>query len=394
MSNKARLLEETAGYFRERFGRGPELTVAAPGRANLIGEHTDYNDGHVLPVAIDRYIVAAAANRADGRFRLYAADFDEYFEFEKGGLPAQRPVWSAYVGGVIAELRRDGFEVGGKDIAIHGDVPPGSGLSSSAALEISTATAVERLEGLEIEDGRMVNICRRADHNYVGIKSGPMDQFASRACRAGHAGLLDCRALAMTHHPLPQGIDFFSIYSGIPRALVTSEYNERQESCQEAVRILAAENPGVKALRDATLELVGALKEKLGGRIFRRARHVVAEQGRVFALIEAFGRNDLSAIGDILLAGHISLIRDYEVSLPVLDEMITWLYARPGAVGARLTGAGFGGSLVFLAMEGELDAEELTGALAAEFGSGTPELPEVWKLKTVDGARYQPGAGA
>ncbi len=394
MGNRERLLEETAGYFRERFAGEAELTVAAPGRANLIGEHTDYNDGHVLPVAIDRYIVAAAADRADRRFRLYAADLDEYFEFESGELPEKRPVWVSYVGGVIVEMRRAGFEVGGKEIAIHGDVPPGSGLSSSAALEISTATAMERLEGLEIEDGRMVNICRRADHNYVGIKSGPMDQFASRACRAGHAGLLDCRVLEMTHHPLPEGIDFFSIYSGIPRALVTSEYNERQESCQEAVRILAAANPEVGALRDATPEMVGALKEKLGERIYRRARHVVTEQQRVFALIEAFGKGDRVAVGDILLAGHRSLSEDYEVSLPVLDEMIGWLYARPGAVGARLTGAGFGGSLVFLAREGELDAEELTRALAAEFGGGTPEPPEVWKLKTVDGARYQPGAGA
>jgi galactokinase len=386
MAGPEKLFTETDELFRRRFGHAPDLAVAAPGRSNLIGEHTDYNDGHVLPIAIDRFIVAAASNRGDSRFKLFAADMDEYFEFEGSELPEDRPLWVSYVGGVIFELMRDGFTVSGKEMVIRGDVPIGSGLSSSAALEVSTATAIERLEGMEIEDGRMVAICRRADHHFVGVKCGPMDQFASRACRAGYAGLLDCRTLEMTHHPLPGGIDYFSIYSGIPRALVTSEYNERQSSCQEAVRVIAESYPEVKALRDATPEMVEERRSALGERVYRRARHVVSEQKRVFELIEAMAKGKLARIGEVLLAGHRSLSEDYEVSLPLLDEMIDWLCSRRGAIGARLTGAGFGGSMIFLAGKGEIDPEELSSGFVSEFVGRTKEEPTVWLLATVDGA--------
>jgi galactokinase len=390
VSGPETLIAEAVDFFRDRFGMEPALAAAAPGRSNLIGEHTDYNEGHVLPIAIDRYIVAAVSNRTDSRFRLFAADLDDYFEFDGLKLPEGRPLWVSYVGGVIVEMMRDGISVSGKDMVIHGDVPIGSGLSSSAALEVSTATAVERLEGLELTDGRMVNICRRADHRFVGVKCGPMDQFASRACRAGHAGLLDCRTLEMEHHPLTAGIDYFSIFSGIPRALVASEYNERQASCEEAVKVIAEGHPEVKALRDATPGMVEERRKALGERVYRRARHVVGEQERVFELIAAMQRGDLRCIGEVLLAGHRSLSEDYEVSLPVLDEMIDWLYGRSGAIGARLTGAGFGGSMIFLAEAGRLDPEELSAAFADGFRAKVKDAPAVWLLASVDGARFQP----
>ena len=382
------LLEAARAVFAKQFGRSAEAAVAAPGRANLIGEHTDYNDGHVLPIAIDRFTVAAAAHRNDTRVRVYSENLHEAFECDLDAIPADRPGWASYIIGVLAEMRAAGHRIGGKDIAVFGNVPMGSGLSSSAALEISVATAVERLEGLHLADADMVAICRRADHHFVGIQSGPMDQFASRACRAGHAGLLDCRSLEMTHYPLPGHYLFLSVYSGIPRALANSEYNERLESCRKAVALLQQHHPDVRALRDASPELLEQVRGDMDDRIYRRARHVITEQQRVFALIEAMQQDDAARIGEILKAGHDSLSRDYEVSLPILDEMIDWLYRQPGIIGARLTGAGFGGSLITVAERDRVDAERVQQEFLAAFGDRTPEPPQLWPLITVDGAKY------
>jgi len=211
MTDKMELVGGAADAFRRQFTREPELIVVAPGRANLIGEHTDYNEGHCLPVAINLYMAVAAAGRTDRVFRLHTANLDESFDYEADRLPEERPTWVSYMMGVIAELERDGFEFSGKDIAVFGNVPIGSGLSSSAALEVATATAIERLEGLEADDVQIVNACRRADHNFVGINSGPLDQFSSRVCKAGYAGLLDCRALTLENKKLPDGIEFLSV---------------------------------------------------------------------------------------------------------------------------------------------------------------------------------------
>lgn len=390
MSDKKMLLEKTVSAFKKHFGRDPEIAVAAPGRSNIIGEHTDYNDGHVLPIAIDRYTIAVAANRDDRRFGLYTENLKKNFLFDADNIPEDRPRWVSYILGVVAELEKDGFHLRGKDIAVYTNVPIGSGLSSSAALEISVATAIERLEKLEAGNAQIVNACRRADHNYVGVNSGPMDQFASRACKAGHVSLLDCRSLEMTHHPLPEGIEFLSIYSGIPRSLATSEYNERQASCNKAVEILSKTDPKVKALRDAGMELVESCRQEMGDMVYRRAKHVVTEQKRVFDIIKAFAENDHQGIGDTLLAGHKSLAEDYEVSLPVMDKMVEWLMGNSGVIGARITGAGFGGSMICLVNANEVDVDSLSARFVEEFKSKTPETPELWKLTSVDGARYQP----
>jgi len=377
-------------HFTQKYGRKPESTVAAPGRTNLIGEHTDYNEGHVLPVAIDRFLVASLAQRRDRNYRLHSENLGESFEYSADALPNQRPRWVSYIMGVAAELEREGFTMLGKDILVYGDIPLGSGLSSSAALEVAVATGLERLEGLRLSDDLLVQVCRRADHNFVGINSGPMDQFASRACHAGHAGLLDCRSLILTDIPLPADLEFISIYSGIPRSLAESEYNERQSSCQKALTVLRRDYPEIRALRDASVEQVESRKAGLGERAFRRARHVVTEQSRVFAMVHAFGAYDLEGVGRLLMEGHESLSRDYEVSLPVLDQMVDWLCGRAGVVGARLTGAGFGGSLVCVVKAGALEAGSLSEEFNGKFAGLTPEPPEVWQLTSVDGAKYQP----
>ncbi len=390
-SRLQQLVKKTEALFSGHFGRAPEVVAAAPGRANLIGEHTDYNDGHVLPIAIDRYIAAAIGGLPGRRFHLRTANLEESFEFDLDQIPEERPHWAAYMLGIIAELENGGQRIGGKQILVFGDLPIGSGLSSSAALEVSVATALERLEGLQLSDAQLVNACRRADRNYVGIHSGPMDQFASRACREGHAGLLDCRTLELTHHRLPEGMEFLSIYSGIPRKLAGSVYNERQGACMRAVELLQQIDPETAALRDATMEQVEAMKDVLGETAYRRARHVVTEQGRVFGMVRALRENDRESVRNLLLDGHYSLSRDYEVSFPILDEMIEWFCAQPGVVGARLTGAGFGGSIVGVCDAGVTDADGLSARFAEAFGSRTPEAPAIWKLAAVDGAKYQCG---
>jgi galactokinase len=389
IEDRTDVIEKTAGHFKKQFTHNPDLVVAAPGRSNLIGEHTDYNDGHVLPIAINRFTAAAASNRSDKKFRLYTANLEKNYEFDLRAIPEKRPQWVSYIMGLAVELERDGFDISGKDIVVFGNVPIGSGLSSSAALEISVGTVIERLDGLDIDDPRLVNLCRNSNRNWVGVNCGPMDQYASRACRSGHAGLLDCRSLEMTHHSLPQGIEYLSIYSGIPRSLAASEYNERAASCQKAVDILRRQDKEIKALRDVTIDMVDSARKEMGGLIYRRAKHVVTEQKRVYHLVEAMKTRDLLRIARILSEGHRSLSENYDVSLPVLDEMIEWLYDQPGIVGARLTGAGFGGSLVGLILTDTFDVEKMKCNFIANFKDRTPEPPEIWKLNTVDGAKYQ-----
>lgn len=390
MAAPTSLFEQAVTAFRQCFAANPQLAVAAPGRANLIGEHTDYNEGHVLPIAIDRYLVAAAAPRADRTIRVHSTALGETFAFDPARVPADRPRWTSYVAGVAVELARDGHRLPGADLLVHGDLPIASGLSSSAALEIAVATALERLAGLEFDDARLVAACRRGDHALVGVRCGPMDQFAARACRAGHAGLLDCRSLELSHRRLPAAVEFLSIYSGIPRALAASEYNERQDSCRRAVAVLQAAWPEIRALRDATPEQLEARRGDLGERAYRRARHVVTEQQRVFAMVAALESGDAERAGSLLYEGHRSLAEDYEVSLPVLDEMVEWLAQQPGVLGARLTGAGFGGSLICMAAAGAVDEHEAGARFAERFAPHTPDRPALWKLHAVDGARHRP----
>ncbi|MBM3791226.1 MAG: hypothetical protein FJW35_12885 [Acidobacteria bacterium] len=217
-----------------------------------------------------------------------------------------------------------------------------------------------------------------------------MDQIASRACRAGHAALIDCRALEMSHHPLPAAMSLLSVYTGIPRSLAASEYNERRDSCRRAVDVLRGANPQIRALRDASRREIEEQRPSLGERIHRRARHVVTEQERVFDMVKALSAGDLAAAGHILAEGHRSLAVDYEVSSPQLDDMVDWLCRRPGIVGARLTGAGFGGSILAVGRSGEIDAGELAAEFCGRYRTKTPGEPAVWELRSVDGAAFMP----
>ncbi len=384
------LFERSLALFGEQFTGRPALVAAAPGRANIIGEHTDYNDGHVLPIAIDRFVAAAVRKRGDGRYRLHSANLGESFSFDVESLPAALPQWASYIVGVVAELAVCGVPSTGQDMLVVGEVPLGSGLSSSAALEVAVATALERSEGLTLSDVDLAAACRRAEHRYAGTLCGPMDQVAARACRAQHAMLLDCRSLAVSHLPLPPGLGFLSVYSGIPRSLAASGYNERLECCRGAVVRLREAGMEIQALRDLRLEELAVNRTVLGDRIFRRVRHVVTEQERVREMTIRLDTGDIDAVGHLLLAGHLSLSQDYEVSLPILDRMVEWLIAQPGVIGARLTGAGFGGSLIVAGKIRDMDVPALEQRMIGAFARHTPEPPAVWQLRAVDGANRIP----
>jgi galactokinase len=369
--------------FRERTGRDPEGVWAAPGRVNLIGEHTDYNDGFVLPAAIDRLVLVAAGRRAGGRLRLWSLQAEPPADLELAGIgPGKVGGWAAYPAGVAWALGQAGVELGGADLVVDGDVPAGSGLSSSAALECATATALADLGGAGLDRAALAGLARRAENEVVGVPSGVMDQMVSMLGRAGHALFLDTRSLGTEQVPLPleaAGLCLVVIDTRAGHRLVDGAYADRRAACQAAAAVL-----GVPALRDATPALLEQHATALGDPGLRRARHVVTENARVLAAVELLRAGDLDRLGPLLAASHASLRDDYEVSSPELDTAVEVAVAA-GAVGARMTGAGFGGSAIALvetALAGRVADRARDAFAAAGFGP-----PQVTTVVPSDGAR-------
>jgi galactokinase len=372
-----------AAAFRERTGRDPEGVWAAPGRVNLIGEHTDYNDGFVLPAAIDRLVLVAAGRRAGGRLRLWSLQAGPPADLELAGIgPGKVGGWAAYPAGVAWALGQAGVELAGADLVVDGDVPPGSGLSSSAALECATATALADLGAAGLDPVALAGLARRAENEVVGVPSGVMDQMVSMLGRAGHALFLDTRSLGTEQVPLPleaAGLCLLVIDTRAGHRLVDGAYADRRAACEAAAATL-----GVPALRDATVALLERHAAALGDPGLRRARHVVTENGRVLAAVELLRAGDLDRLGPLLAASHASLRDDYEVSSPELDTAVEAAVAA-GAVGARMTGAGFGGSAIALveaALAGRVADRARDAFAAAGFGS-----PRVTAVVPSDGAR-------
>jgi galactokinase len=362
--------------FVRRFGAPPAVVARAPGRVNLIGEHTDYNDGLVLPMAIDRAVRVALRPASGDRLRLLALDLDEAVE---GGLDEPPPApgsarWGDYLRGVAWALREHGHPVGGFDAAVHGDVPVGAGLSSSAALCVAAAFALAGAFRLPIAPKRLALYARRAETDFVGVQVGIMDQLAAALSVAGHALFIDCRDAETRPVPLPfegRGLVIAVVDSGTRRALAVSAYNERVDECRAAVAAAAGLLPGreVRALRDLTPADLPLLEDRLPAAVFRRARHVVTENARVQAAVAALAAGDAAAFGALMTASHVSLRDDYQVSTPALDRLVELALATPGVLGARLTGAGFGGCTVNLLRRDAVPA--LTAAVrrhAAETG--------------------------
>lgn len=363
--------ENVLTTFRERFGGEPALLARAPGRVNLIGEHTDYNDGFVLPAAIDRAIYVAARPRHDREVHFVSIDFGDQTVFTLDALDApDLPVWSSYPRGALWWLGDQGFAVPGFDAVMGGDIPVGAGLSSSAAVEVAMIELGLALAGESLSKQAIALGGVEVEHQFIGVPCGVMDQMASAMGVDGHALLIDCRSLEATPIPVPGGVSIMIMDTAKQRGLVDSEYATRRAQCEEAARVL-----GVPALRDATREQVEAAREQLGDLLYRRARHIVTENLRTQATAMALRSGGLKTAGQAMRESHASLRDDYEVSCRELDIMSDLANAQPGCYGARMTGGGFGGCAVALVEDGAVEAFVQAVAPAYEAETGlTPQL--------------------
>jgi galactokinase len=377
---------DVAAVFQRAFGQPPQWIVRAPGRVNLIGEHTDYNDGFVLPIAIDRAIWIAFRPRSDGRVVVRSADYDQQGEFALQGLTRGEPGWIEYLKGVAACLQEAGHSLAGWEGVMAGDVPRGAGLSSSAALEVATARAFAQTSGLTWDPAGMAKLAQRAENRWVGVNCGIMDQLISATGLAGHAQLIDCRTLAMQAVPLPPGVAVAVLDTGTRRGLVDSAYNERRACCEQAARQF-----GVKALRDVTPEEFARRSDELDEVTRRRARHVITENDRTLRAAEAMRRGDAAAMGRLMDESHVSLRDDFEVSSDALNAMVEAAHNHPGCYGARMTGAGFGGCAVALVNAGV--AEPFVATVAESYQARTGNQPAVYVCQATNGAEVVGSGG-
>lgn len=371
-----------AQQFQSTYGSKPTI-CRAPGRVNLIGEHTDYNDGFVLPVAIDRYTWTALAWSNNRELRVHSSEAPDEPDYDASSL-SPRGKWSDYVAGVIAELFASGLPVCGADVLVHGEVPIGAGLSSSAALEVSTAFSALRSAGREIDRKAVALLCQRAENQFVGAKCGIMDQFISCHGRAGHALLLDCRSLDSRAVPLPTKARIVICNTMVKHDLATGEYNQRRQQCEQAVATLATQLPGIRALRDVTCADFNRLSDQLRSPIKERARHVISENERVLRAAQALENSELHRFGELMSQSHASLRDDYQVSSPELDLMVDLAHSLPGVYGSRMTGGGFGGCTVNLV--DEQHAQAFSESIAARYFEKTAIPPEVYTCSAADGA--------
>jgi len=386
------ILNHLTEKFTQSFHAEPSFITRAPGRVNLLGEHVDYNDGWVLPAAIDRAAYVAVGECPSPLVSLTAADLDDGTTFRVTDLDSKIDVigkplksWARYPAGVAWALKERGLAVNGMDAVLTSDVPRGAGLSSSAAVEVAFAVAWQRLGGWSLPPMDVARTCQRAENQYVGVNSGLMDQFASACGRAGHALLLDCRTLAWEPVSLPDGIAIVVADTLVRRELGKSAYNVRRAQCEEAVRILAPVLPGVTALRDVSVDDFNRHAHLLPEVVAKRARHVVEECARTRAAVEILRAGDAEEFGALMNDCHASLRDLYEVSCPELDAMVEAAQKIEGCYGARLTGAGFGGCTVNLVAASA--AADFKHALAAAYEKATGEKAEIYVCQSTDGAR-------
>lgn len=336
--------------FVSHFGVSPQVMSRAPGRINIIGEHIDYNDGFVLPVAIDRYIVAAmASNHSDSLCRVHAMDTGEVIQWTFDNPPFDRPVWLAYIYGTIMEWHQAGLSRGGVDILFAGEIPMGAGLSSSAALEVCVATGLASLWSVNINMREMALHCQRVEQKYAGVNCGIMDQYASVYGKPGQAIFLDCQTIRHEYVPLKLGdYHFLLINSGVSHSLASSQYNLRRESCEKAMRILRDHFPLIRDWRAVRLEQLEILRESDNPLIYKRALHVVREIARVKQAHDALLKNDLFQLGSLMYQSHRDLSDLYEVSCVELDFLVEQAKHEPAVLGSRMMGGGFGGCTINL----------------------------------------------
>ncbi|HEY3164012.1 MAG TPA: galactokinase [Candidatus Limnocylindrales bacterium] len=359
--------------------------VRAPGRVNLIGEHTDYNDGFVLPVAIDLGISVALLPTEDDVVELTLAESGDTGRFAARDPGQRRGSWLDYVAGIAWALARAGITPTGFRGLLASDLPAGAGLSSSAALEVVSAWALSGGDRPALDPMELVHVVQQGENGYIGLNNGIMDQFASIFGEPGFALLLDCRSLEHRAIRLPlDGISLVACHSGSPRRLEASAYNERRAQCEAAVRAIAALEPGVRSLRDVTPEMLDAVRDRLDPLAARRAEHVVRENQRVLDTVAALEAGDLAAVGRLFDESHDSLRDLYEVSSPELDALVEIARATPGVLGARLTGAGFGGCTINLVRDEALDG--FRAAILRDYPTRTGLTPRVFVVAASAGA--------
>lgn len=365
--------------FHGRYGEPPAFLVRAPGRVNLIGEHTDYNDGFVLPMAIDRAIWIALRHRPDRQVHIHSLDFAETAVFHLDRLFKETDHWLEYLKGVAWALQEEGYPLAGWEGVMAGDIPKGAGLSSSAALELATARAFTAVTNQLWDPAAMALLCQKAENQWVGVNCGIMDQMISAAGQEGHALLIDCRTLDTRAVPLPVGTAVVILDTNTRRGLVDSAYNERRAQCDEASRFF-----GVPYLRDVSITDFLSSEDQLAPLIRRRARHVVTENIRVLNAVTAMLNNDPEMLGTLMNQSHLSLRDDFEVSSHELNVMVELAQAQPGCYGARMTGAGFGGCAVALV------AAETTGAftqsITTAYQQATGLTPAIYVCQPAAGA--------
>ena len=351
------------------------LTTYAPGRAELLGNHTDYNEGYVLALAVDRGTTMTGSARADRTIQIRSREFDKTETITLDELAAERvSPWARYTFGVVDQFRRNELPVEGFEAEISGNLPLGAGLSSSASLENATVLFLARLFGAKLEPMQMARISQKAEHDFVGVRCGLLDQIASLMSKAGNATVIDCRTMEVGHVPLDERVSVIIANSNVKHALVGGEYNERRSDCEAAAHAL-----GVAFLRDATTEMLKSRKSELADRIYRRALHITGENERVLEGSAALRKGDIARFGELMFASHESSITNFENSCPELDKLVSAARATAGVYGARLSGGGFGGATINLVEKGR--EEEVVRALTAA-------LPEVTCLVTAasDGA--------
>ncbi len=362
--------------FQERYNAEPTFLVRAPGRVNLIGEHTDYNDGFVLPLAIDRAVWLALRPREDRKIEIHSVEFNKTRTFSLKSF-GKGEGWLEYLKGTAWSLQEAGFELRGWEGVSSSDVPRGSGLSSSAALELATARAFAAVSDLSWNPPEMAKLAQRAENEWVGVSCGVMDQLASAAGQEGRALLIDCRSLDIEAVPLPEETAVIVMDTKTQRGLVDSAYNERREQCEAAARAF-----GVDALREVSWERFEAEGDKLDEVTRKRARHVITENARTLQAAEAMKRGDAKRLGELMNESHASLRDDFEVSSDALNAMVECAY-KAGCYGARMTGAGFGGCAV--ALVAQADARAFAKEVASCY-SKTEREPEIYVCTATDGA--------
>lgn len=377
------LKEKTLALFAETFGYPATETIQAPGRVNLIGEHTDYNDGFVLPCAIDYQTVISCAPRNDRLVRVIAADYDnqrDEFSLDAPILSHDSQQWSNYVRGVVKHLQRRNDQFGGADLVISGNVPQGAGLSSSASLEVAVGKVFQQLYHLPLDGAQLALNGQEAENQFVGCNCGIMDQLISALGKKDHALLIDCRSLGTKAVSMPKGVAVVIINSNFKRTLVGSEYNTRREQCETGARFFSQ-----KALRDVSLETFSAVANELDPVVAKRVRHVLTENARTVAAATALAEGDLEKMGELMAASHASMRDDFEITVPQIDTLVEIVKATIGNKGGvRMTGGGFGGCVVALVPEALVD--DVKQAVESQYQAKTGIKETFYVCKPSEGA--------